>query len=114
MNHYLFSYGTLQLEQVQIETYGRKLNGSKDILEFYRIEQLEITDKDVLSKSEQKFHPIAVKTLIKSDYIEGVIFEISESELIETDKYEVSDYKRVLETFKSGKQAWIFIANDNQ
>ncbi|AEV98842.1 hypothetical protein Niako_2502 [Niastella koreensis GR20-10] len=24
---YLFSYGTLQLEQVQIETFGRRLKG---------------------------------------------------------------------------------------
>lgn len=112
MDHYLFSYGTLQLEQVQIKTYGRKLNGFKDVLEHYKIEQLEITDKDVLSKSEQQFHPIAVKTRNKFDYIEGLIFEISESELLETDKYEVSDYKRVLETFKSGKQAWVYVAYD--
>ena len=109
MPHYLFSYGTLQLEQVQKETYGRLLKGSPDILEEYKIEQLEITDKDVLAKSKQKFHPIAIRTNNKNDFIKGVIFEITEEELLQTDKYEVSDYKRVAETFKSGKIAWIYI-----
>lgn len=109
--HYLFSYGTLQLENVQIKNYGRKLIGFNDVLENYKIEQLKITDKEVLSKSQQQFHPIAIASENKEDAIEGVVFEITEQELVETDKYEVSDYKRVLETFKSGRKAWVYIAN---
>jgi hypothetical protein len=54
----LFSYGTLQKEQVQIETFGRILQGDQDILIGYRLEMLEITDSEVLRKSSQKFHPI--------------------------------------------------------
>jgi gamma-glutamylcyclotransferase (GGCT)/AIG2-like uncharacterized protein YtfP len=108
-NHYLFSYGTLQLEQVQIETYGRKLKGFKDSLKNFRIEQLEIFDKSVLDKSGQQFHPIAIPSQNENDSIEGVIYEITEKELLETDKYEVSDYKRTLETFQSGKNAWVYI-----
>ena len=48
--HYLFSYGTLQLERVQIETYGRKLIGKPDRLKQYKLDQLQITDPDVLAK----------------------------------------------------------------
>ncbi len=110
--HHLFSYGTLQLENVQIKTYGRKLVGFKDVLESYKLEQLKITDKDVLAKSQQEYHPIAIPSKDKEDCIEGVIFEITEQELIQTDSYEVSDYKRVLETFQSGKKAWIYILKD--
>ena len=106
---YLFSYGTLQLKNVQIETYGRVLKGSKDTLNNYKLEKIKITDKDVLAKSNQQFHPIAIPSENSKDYIEGVIFEITEQELVQTDLYEVSDYKRVLETFKSNKKAWIFI-----
>ena len=112
-NHYLFSYGTLQLETVQLENYGRILKGAKDVLEHYKIEQLEITDKAVLAKSQQQFHPIAIPSKNREDHIEGVIFEITEEELFETDTYEVSDYKRVLESFKSGKKAWVYISNIN-
>lgn len=54
----LFSYGTLQKEQVQIETFGRILQGDQDVLTGYRLEMLEITDPEVLRKSSQKFHPI--------------------------------------------------------
>lgn len=108
--HLLFSYGTLQLTHVQQETYGRLLQGSKDSLKNYTLDTLEITNTDVLAKSQQQFHPIACKTNNERDTIEGVIFELTEEELIETDKYEVSDYKRVLETFASGKEAWIYVA----
>lgn len=110
-SHYLFSYGTLQLEKVQIDTYGRVLDGCADILSGYTLKNLEITDKDVLAKSEQQFHPIAIPSASKKDGIEGVIFEITEQELLQTDRYEVSDYKRVLETFTSGKKAWIYISD---
>lgn len=33
MNEYLFSYGTLQLEKVQIESFGKILKGPKDTLQ---------------------------------------------------------------------------------
>ncbi|OIQ21028.1 MAG: UDP-N-acetylmuramate--alanine ligase [Flavobacterium sp. MedPE-SWcel] len=109
MKHYLFSYGTLQLEQVQIATYGRVLSGSKDILKHYKLENLKITDQAVLEKNKQQFYPIAIKTNNPNDSIKGIIFEITEQELIETDKYEVSDYKRVSKVFESGKKAWVYI-----
>ncbi len=33
----LFSYGTLQSESVQLETFGRKLEGEPDTLPGYRL-----------------------------------------------------------------------------
>ena len=111
--HYLFSYGTLQLEKVQQETYNRILSGSKDSLTNYTLKSLEITNTEVLAKSEQQFHPIAVKTLSSDDSIEGVIFELTEQELLDTDTYEVEEYKRVLETFNSGKEAWVYVAKND-
>jgi hypothetical protein len=41
-----------------------------------------------------------------------MILEIIDTELAETDKYEVSDYQRILETFESRKKAWIYIAKN--
>lgn len=108
--HYLFSYGTLQLAKVQLENYGRLLSGEKDSLKNYKLDKLQITDAEVLRKSGKEFHPIAVKTSSPNDRLEGTIFEITDEELLQTDKYEVSDYKRVLETFDSGKKAWVYVA----
>jgi gamma-glutamylcyclotransferase (GGCT)/AIG2-like uncharacterized protein YtfP len=109
MTQYLFSYGTLQLPKVQKETYARLLVGRKDILPQYKLDEIEITNIEVLKKSNKKFHPIAVRGS-ELDFIEGVIFEITEQELLETDKYEVSGYIRVLEEFMSGQKAWVYVS----
>lgn len=110
MKHYLFSYGTLQLQKVQIETYGRILKGSEDSLMGFKLDALEITDPEVLKKSAQKFHPIAKKSACPGDTINGKIFEITDDELKATDSYEVSYYQRVLAEFKSGQKAWVYVA----
>lgn len=110
----LFSYGTLQLEKVQMENYGRLLNGKKDVLAGYQIKNLEISDPVVLAKSGKKIHPIAIKTGNPNHKIEGVVFELTEHEMLATDKYEVSDYHRVLEVFESGTKAWVYTAKINQ
>ncbi len=108
MNEYLFSYGTLQLEKVQIASFGRILKGTNDKLNGYKLVSIEITDENVLQQSEQKFHPMAIPG-IRSDYIDGVVFEITSAELIQADQYEVADYKRIAVQLNSGIQAWIYI-----
>lgn len=105
----LFSYGTLQKEQVQIETFGRILKGEKDILLGYTIEMLEITDPEVLRKSDQKYHPILVFSGNPEDEVEGVLFEVTAEEILQADAYEVDDYKRIETVFRSGKTGFIYI-----
>lgn len=112
MQHLLFSYGTLQLEKVQLESFGRILNGEKDVLRGYQISTLEIKDKNVLEQSRQAFHPIAILTGNPKDKIEGVVFEISTEELLQADAYEVDDYKRVAAPLDSGKKAWVYVAKE--
>lgn len=109
MTHLLFSYGTLQLEKVQLASFGRKLKGHKAVLKGYKVGQLQITDPAVLELSNQQFHPVALKTGNADDQIEGMLFEVSAAELEMADKYEVSDYMRIQETFDSGHVGWIYI-----
>jgi gamma-glutamylcyclotransferase (GGCT)/AIG2-like uncharacterized protein YtfP len=45
-----------------------------------------------------------------ADEVAGTVFEITQQELLAADEYEVSDYKRVLVTLKSGIDAWVYIA----
>lgn len=108
MYEQIFSYGTLQLEKVQIASFGRILNGTKDKLYGFQLVSIEITDENVLQQSEQKFHPMAIPGS-SSDYIDGVVFEITGAELIQADQYEVADYKRISVQLNSGIQAWIYI-----
>lgn len=109
MKHYLFSYGTLQFKRVQIETYGRLLKGKKAILKGYKLGLIEIKNTSVIQKSGKKFHPIAIKSNNPNNKIEGMLFEITEKELLKTDTYEVDDYKRVSEDFDLGIKAWIYV-----
>lgn len=109
MTHLLFSYGTLQFEKVQLESFGRILKGSKDSLPGYKLENLKITDNDVLSKSAQQYHPIAIPTKNKEDIVSGVLFEITEEELRQADLYELSDYKRIKVTFTSNQEGWVYV-----
>jgi gamma-glutamylcyclotransferase (GGCT)/AIG2-like uncharacterized protein YtfP len=106
----LFSYGTLQMDKVQQETFGRSLSGKKEILLGYVISKIKITDQSVLAKSGTEFHPILRYTGNRSDEVEGIIFEISKKELQQADAYEVNAYKRTQANFKSGTIAWAYVA----
>jgi hypothetical protein len=58
----LFSYGTLQLEEVQRATYGRLLEGEPDVLVGYRLVPLTITAPEVVALSGEPVHMIACRT----------------------------------------------------
>ncbi|MDB2590301.1 gamma-glutamylcyclotransferase [Candidatus Thioglobus sp.] len=106
---FLFSYGTLQSEKVQFETFGRELEGHADKLLGYKLAMVEIKDQHVVDLSGETHHPIAVVTCDLADEILGMVFEITTEELAQSDKYEVDEYQRVMGRFKSGKQAWVYV-----
>lgn len=106
---YLFSYGTLQQENVQLSSFGRLLGGADDAIPGYRRSMLEITDPDVIAASGERFHPIVEPSDDPSDSVPGKVFEITEAELAAADRYEVADYKRVLVVLRSGREAWVYV-----
>lgn len=105
----LFSSGTLQLESVQLSSFGRLLVGRADAMPGFRKEMVEITDPQVLEKSGERFHPIVVPSNNNGDAISGTVFEITAAELEASDAYEVSDYKRVEVVLASGTKAWVYV-----
>ena len=105
----LFSYGTLQLPQVQIANYGRPLDGSPDTLVGYRLEPLTISDAEVVRISGKAVHTIARHSGQPQDRIDGMVYMITEAELAATDLYEVDVYGRVTETLASGCEALLYI-----
>ena len=108
----LFSYGTLQLENVQKDTFSRILIGSKEILMKYVIEHIKITDQKVILSSGTDIHPILKYTGDELDVVEGMIFDLTNEELLKADKYEVDDYKREKVVFKSGKTGFVYLKNE--
>ncbi|WKE66986.1 gamma-glutamylcyclotransferase [Gallaecimonas kandeliae] len=105
----LFSYGTLQMEQVQEKTFGRKLSGEKDTLMGYVLSDIKIKDPEVIKTSGTDTHPILKFTGNGTDIVEGTVFELTPSELAQADEYEVEEYVRILGEFESGKNAWVYV-----
>ena len=108
----LFSYGTLQLEAVQIATFSRRLEGSKDSIIGYRLEDLQITDPHVLKLSGQAVHRVLVPTDSEADRVDGMVFELTENELLQADQYEVDDYVRIKICLASGTEAWVYVLKE--
>lgn len=107
---FLFSYGTLQQRQVQLDTFGRELTGQADVLVGFSLTMLKITDPQVLASSGQAYHPILRRSGRSSDQVAGTVFAISPAELAAADRYEVADYQRVATTLLSGQTAWVYVA----
>ena len=73
----LFSYGTLQLPQVQRANYGRLLEGRPDALAGFVLRPLAITDPEVVRVSGLAVHSIACRTGDPQDRIAGLLFTLT-------------------------------------
>lgn len=105
----LFSYGTLQLEAVQLATFGRRLEGANDTLRGFELLALEIEDPAVVAISGKAQHTMASFTGRASDVVSGVVFAVTPEELRHADTYEVPAVARVAVVLQSGARAWAYV-----
>ena len=112
MNCYLFSYGTLQKEKVQLTLFGRRLQGWSDLLAGFITASVEISDETFLSKGEGQQQLTAVKSDDTNDVVKGTAFEITEEELLLCDRYEPAGYERINVALQSGREAWIYVLSE--
>lgn len=104
----LFSYGTLQQEDVQLATFGRLLQGQADELPGAELAMLRIEDPYVVATSGKTHHPVVRFNGRPASRVSGTVFEITDAELARADQYEVAAYQRVAVVLASGKQAWMY------
>lgn len=105
----LFSYGTLQQENVQLATFGRPLKGTPDALVGFRRTLFEISDAEVIRTSGKTHHPMATWTGVDSDRISGTVFEVTPEEIDQADRYETDPaYRRLNARLLSGREAWVY------
>jgi hypothetical protein len=109
---HLFSYGTLQQEGVQWATFGRRLDGRADELLGFESSLVKIEDPEVVATSGKTHHPMVKFTGSDQDRIAGSVYEITEVELAQADRYEVSAYRRVEASLASGLRAWVYVDAD--
>ena len=106
---HLFSYGTLQQDDVQRATFGRLLQGQSDALPGFAQAMVAIDDPQVVATSGKTHHPIVRHSGDAADRVAGTVFEISDDELARADDYEVDAYRRVAVTLASGLGAWVYV-----
>ncbi len=106
----LFSYGTLQQENVQLSTFGRRLNGQSDELVGCEQSLVRIEDPQVAATLGKTHHANVKFNGNEDSRVSGMMFEITDAELAGVDEYEAALlYKRVAARLASGRQAWVYV-----
>jgi gamma-glutamylcyclotransferase (GGCT)/AIG2-like uncharacterized protein YtfP len=109
----LFSYGTLQQEDVQRATFGRKLDGVTDLVVGYQPSQVKIPDPALVTKLGKTHHDNITVTGDVASSVAGTVFEVTEAELAMADTFEAQfNYKRVSVNLASGNDAWVYVHAD--
>ena len=106
----LFSYGTLQQNEVQQKTFGRLLNGHADSLPRFGSAKVKIENADVIADTGMTHYDNAVYSGGEDSCVDGMVFDISDDELALADRYEkIANYVRVEVKLQSGERAWVFV-----
>ena len=109
----LFSYGTLQQEEVQLSTFGRKLDGEKDLLIGYEPSLVKIADPEVAKRLQKLHHDNVKKTDDEWSNVQGTVFEVTDDELAKADAFEGQfNYQRIHVALASGNEAWVYVHRD--
>ena len=104
-----FSYGTLQLESVQLSLFGRTLSGHRDTLPKFEHALLKIDDPAKVAALGQTHHAIAKFTGNIEDEVAGTALLVTMDELLKADAYEPPEYRRVRVVLRSGTNAWVYV-----
>jgi hypothetical protein len=99
----LFSYGTLQQNDVQLALFGRALEGRPDELIGFEQSFIEIDEPD-----GKAVHAIVRFNGRRDSRVRGTLLDLTDHELTRADAYEPSPYVRVPATLASGTQAWVY------
>ena len=107
----LFSYGTLQHREVQLDTFGRVIDAEDDVLPGFTVDYADIDDARVVGLSRLAVHPVVRATGNPLDKVVGKALRITAAELDASDEYEVALYRRVSAVLASGRTAWVYVGD---
>lgn len=106
--HLLFSYGTLQLPEVQRAVFGAPADGEPDAIVGHRLGEVVISDPHVIALSGKAVHPVLMPDDDPDAEVRGTVFTLDDTQLAAADDYEVDAYRRVRMPLRSGREAWVY------
>ena len=106
---FIFSYGTLQQESVQLSTFGRTVECGPDKLVGYERVSLTLANPDIVAATGTATHANIVCRDSSEFQVPGSCLSVTDNELALCDRYErLADYRRTSVALESGKQAWVY------
>lgn len=104
----VFSYGTLQMERVQRELFGRLVAMTDDALLGFETVPVEIDHPDVIEFSGSSTH-LGLVPGAPDARIEGKLLHVTEADFPALDAYEGDEYRRIQVILASGAAAWVYV-----
>lgn len=101
----LFSYGTLQDPSVQLAVFGRTIEGRHDELVGFGLSQIQMNAERGEAHGS---YPIVHATGRPTDRVTGTLLDLTEADLLVSDRYESEAYQRVPTVLDSGAEAWVY------
>jgi GNAT superfamily N-acetyltransferase len=105
---FLFTYGTLQQDSVQLATFGRRLAARPDELVGFERLSISIDDPRFVAASGQSQHAIVKFNGRPDSRVSGLVLEVTDDELTSADRYEPAGYTRISTRLASGMDAWVY------
>lgn len=106
----VFSYGALQLAELQRSILGRVFSAEDDILSGFTLDYSDAADLRFAELTETSRHAIIRRTGDERDKIIGKVYRFTEDELDAADQFEVLMYHREQVVLASGRTAWVYLA----
>lgn len=89
---------------------GQRLNGLKDELPGFEPSSVRIEDPLVAATIGRTHHTNVTFSGNDESRVPGMLFEITEAELVSVDEYEGTvRYARIAVTLASGSEAWVYV-----
>jgi len=110
----LFSYGTLQNDDVQVSTFGRKLQGRPDYLPGFESDEVRIEDQSTARALGCTHHANVKPSQHPGACVGGTQFEVTTDELARADAFEAQfSYRRISVELASGSRAWVYVYDES-
>lgn len=106
----LFAYGTLQLGDIQLATFGRLLRGERDEVVGCERVMIVVDDPQILADTGRGEHANLHFNGRDGSRVAGTVLELTDEEIAAADQYEkLSRYKRRQAKLASGRTAWVYV-----